>query len=171
MSGIGLHLPAVLDDPQNPVKNLPLVLVSSALTDLLRLDLVRLGKFLLQPLHGVRSAGRDVVIAVDQGLDFLLGVKEHTGVSFAPDEAYADEVRAQRFLPPFRCIPGAVQAQLELAEEPGPELGVFLRQLDVHVPVNLGVEVCPPHVVDHDDALGAGLRVRGSVADDNSERL
>ena len=78
-------------------------------------------------------------------------------MSSVSGEANAAEVGAQCFLPSFRCIPTTIKAQLELAEKSRALPRVLFGQLDDHVPLYLIVEVSPPHVVDHTDALGAAL--------------
>ena len=110
MSSFGLHLPAVLGATQDSVQDFALSLVADAHAHLLGLDLVRLRDFLLEPLHGVGCPGRDVIVAVEQGLNLLVRVLQNTGVTLAPNEADADEVRAQRLLPATGRISSAVEA-------------------------------------------------------------
>ena len=75
-----------------------------------------------EPLHGVSRPRRDVIVArTNKGrrnkqgcLDHLFKVPEQARVSVAPNEAYADQVRAQRQLLALARISGALKAKLEL---------------------------------------------------------
>ena len=66
-------------------------------------------------------------------------------MSSASGEADANEVGAQCFLPALGCIPGAIKAQLELAQKSRAVLRVLLGQgqLNEHVPLDLSVQVGP----------------------------
>ena len=69
--------------------------------------------------------------------DLEIQMIKYTGVSQPPGEADLDEVGTESLLPPFGCVPRAIQTQSEFADLAAAELWIFRREFDEEVPVDL----------------------------------
>ena len=104
MSRIGFYFPADIRAPDDGVEDFSLLLTTLACAQLLSLDLIGFGKFLLEPIHRCLITGRYIIVTVDYLFDLILGMPKDAWMSPSSDKSDALQVRAHGFLPSLGCV-------------------------------------------------------------------
>ena len=105
-----------------------------------------------------------------QCLDVSALVMEDAWMALASPETNGLQMSGKGLLPALRGVPRAIKTQFEFAQHFPVHLNL-LRQLDIHIPLDLRVEVCPAHVIDHNAAPSSPLGMCSRMANHGSQCL